>query len=66
VRNAWYLADETPISANYYYLPGSVIFQVPWNRETDKLQKNKKGIDKKTDHSTASIGIIAFLKTLKA
>jgi len=53
-------------STNYYYLPGSGVFQVSWYRKTDKLQKNKKRVDKKTDHSTASNGIIAFLKIFKA
>jgi len=64
VRNAWYLADQTPIQLTTIIYQGALYFRFP-GRETDKLQKTKKGVDKKTNHSTASVGIIAFLKTLK-
>jgi len=63
MRGIWLI--KIPLT-NYYYLTGCIIFQICWLNKKDKLQKTKKRIDKKADHSTASIGIIAFLKTFKA
>ena len=46
MRNAWYVAHQTPIQLTTIIYQGALNFRFP-DRETDKLQKTKIGVDKK-------------------